>query len=183
MLLSVLAAALVFGPGQASARPPAKHENYVPGEVIVRYHAGTGPAARSSVESRAGTDSEGNLPGGSRKLEIEDGDSVRETVLELRQDPRVAHAVPNYVARATALTPNDPGFGLQWNFWGPAGINMPEAWSLASSRGAPGGRGAVVAVPIPELPIGASGLSTVRRTCSHSFAATTSFRTTAIQST
>ena len=146
MLLSVLAAALVFGPGQASARPPAKHENYVPGEVIVRYHAGTGPAARSSVESRAGTDSEGNLPGGSRKLEIEDGDSVRETVLELRQDPRVAHAVPNYVARATALTPNDPGFGLQWNFWGPAGINMPEAWSLASSRGAPGGRGAVVAV-------------------------------------
>ena len=69
-----------------------------------------------------------------------------ETVLELRQDPRVAYAVPNYVARATALTPNDPGFGLQWNFWGPAGINMPEAWSLASSRGAPGGRGAVVAV-------------------------------------
>jgi serine protease len=112
----------------------------------VRYQAGTGQAARSSVESRAGTVSEGELPGGSRKLGIEDGESVRETVLELRRDPRVAYAVPNYVARATALTPNDPGFRLQWNFWGPAGINMPEAWSLASLRGAPGGRGAVVAV-------------------------------------
>ena len=37
-------------------------------------------------------------------------------------------------------------FALQWNFWGPFGINMPEAWSLARRRKAPGGRGAVVAV-------------------------------------
>jgi serine protease len=142
----LLAAALVSAPGQATAQPPAEHETFVPGEVIVRYHAGTGQAARSSVESRAGTDSESELPGGSRKLDIEDGESVRETVLELRREPRVASAVPNYVARASALTPNDPGFGLQWNFWGPVGINMPEAWALASGRGAPGGRGAVVAV-------------------------------------
>jgi serine protease len=142
----LFAAALVSAPGQASAQPPADHETFVPGEVIVRYHAGTGQAARSSVESRTGTDSGGELPGGSRKLDIEDGESVRETVLELRREPRVAYAVANYVARASALTPNDPGFGLQWNFWGPAGINMPEAWALASGRGAPGGRGAVVAV-------------------------------------
>ena len=145
-LLSLLAAALASAPAQASAQPPAEHENYVPGEVIVRYHAGTGQAARSRVESRTGTDSEGELPGGSRKLGIEDGESVQETVLELRRDPRVAYAVPNHVAQASSVTPNDPGFGLQWNFWGPAGINMPEAWSLASGRGAPGGRGAVVAV-------------------------------------
>jgi serine protease len=57
----------------------------------------------------------------------------------------VAYAVPNYVARASAF-PNDPGFALQWNFSGPFGINMPEAWALAKQRGAPGGRGAVVAV-------------------------------------
>jgi hypothetical protein len=43
-------------------------------------------------------------------------------------------------------SPNDKGFSLQWNFSGPFGINMPEAWALATSRGAPGGRGAVVAV-------------------------------------
>jgi serine protease len=45
-----------------------------------------------------------------------------------------------------AFTPNDPGFHLQWNFWGPYGIDAPEAWDLAARRGAPGGRGAVVAV-------------------------------------
>jgi serine protease len=145
-LLSLVAAAFVPAPAQATAQPPAKHERYVPGEVIVRYHGGTGQAARSSVESRTGTEAEGVLPGGSRKLNIEDGESVGETVLELRRHPRVAYAVPNYVARASALSPNDRGFPLQWNFWGPFGINMPEAWSLASRRGAPGGRGAVVAV-------------------------------------
>jgi serine protease len=51
----------------------------------------------------------------------------------------VAHA-------AGAFTPNDPGFHLQWNFWGPYGINAPEAWDLAARHGTPGGRGAVVAV-------------------------------------
>jgi serine protease len=145
-LLSLLAAAFVPAPARATAQPPGQHERYVPGEVIVRYHASTGQAARSNVESRTGTETGGVLPGGSRKLEIEDGESVRETVLQLRRDPHVAYAVPNYVARASALTPSDPGFRLQWNFWGPFGINMPEAWSLASRRGAPGGRGAVVAV-------------------------------------
>jgi serine protease len=142
----LLGAGLVSGPGQATAGPPSEREDYVPGEVVVRYHAGTGQAARSTVESRTGTVCVGDLPGGSRKLDIKDGDSVPETLLELRRDPRVAYAVPNHVARASSLTPNDPGFRLQWNFWGPAGINMPEAWSLASRRGAPGGRGAVVAV-------------------------------------
>ena len=50
------------------------------------------------------------------------------------------------LAHASAFTPNDPGYPLQWNFWGPFGINAPEAWELATQRGAPGGRGAVVAV-------------------------------------
>jgi serine protease len=50
------------------------------------------------------------------------------------------------VAHMSAFTPDDPGFQLQWNFWGPFGIDLPEAWDLASQRGAPGGRGAVVAV-------------------------------------
>ena len=54
--------------------------------------------------------------------------------------------MPNYIARASALLPNDPGFDLQWNLAGPTSINMPDAWEYARGRGAPGGRGAVVAV-------------------------------------
>ena len=114
--------------------------------MLVQYRADTPQEAQSSVESQSGTDAVRVLPGGPRQLAIEDGASVRETLSELRRDPRVASAVPNYVARVSGFRPNDRGFPLQWNFWGPFGINMPEAWSLARRHRAPGGRGAVVAV-------------------------------------
>jgi serine protease len=101
----------------AEARPA-----YVPGEVLVRYDGG-----------------------GAQVADVPQGASVRETVSQLRSDPNVDYAVPNYIARASGF-PDDPAFPLQWNFWGPGGINMPEAWQLAAQRGAPGGRGVVVAV-------------------------------------
>jgi serine protease len=120
--------------------------DHVPGEVIVRYEDGTSPRAESAMERRSGTDAERALPGGSAQLAIEDGESVRETVAELRRYPKVAYAVPNVKAHAAAFTPNDSDFRLQWNLFDTFGINMPEAWELAALRGAPGGRGALVAV-------------------------------------
>ena len=141
-LLLAVVAALLLAPGHAAAEPGG----YLPGEVVVQYAPDLGPTVQASIESLTGTAAEDDLPGGSKRLRIEDGASVADTVSELRRDPRVAYAVPNHVARASAIQPNDPGFPLQWNFWGPYGINMPEAWSLASGRNAPGGRGAVVAV-------------------------------------
>lgn len=126
--------------------PPAPAAQYLPGELIVHYRDGTSEADQAAIETTAGTLAAGALPGGSKRLQIQDGQSVDTTVTELRSDPRVDYAVANFRARASAFQPNDPGFPLQWNFWGPFGINMPDAWSVASNRGAPGGRGAVVAV-------------------------------------
>jgi serine protease len=123
----------------------AAADGYVPDEVIVRYEDGAGPR-ESETERRSGTNVEQALPGGSEQLAIEDGDSVRETIAELRRDPDVAYAVPNWKARAAAFLPNDPAFGRQWNLHDLFGINMPEAWELAAARGAPGGAGAVIAV-------------------------------------
>jgi serine protease len=57
----------------------------------------------------------------------------------------VAYAVPNFRAHA-AEVPNDPALRRQWNFLDEFGIGMEEAWSLAIQRGAPGGRGALVAL-------------------------------------
>jgi serine protease len=141
-LLCGVVAALLLAPGQAVAEPGG----HLPGELIVQYRADVGRTVQASIEAQTGTAAEDELPGGSKRLRIEDRASVAGTVSELRRDPRVTYAVPNHVAHASAMQPNDPGFSLQWNFWGPFGINMPEAWSLASRRGAPGGRGAVVAV-------------------------------------
>jgi serine protease len=109
----------------ALASPAAAwSQEYVPGEVIVKY--------------------EGEEI--SQPLAVPEGESVRDAVDELQANPDVAYARPNYIAHAAALIPNDPDIQLQWNFFGPFGINMPDAWDLARALGAPGGRGAVVAV-------------------------------------
>jgi serine protease len=138
-LLVTLAAVLLLAPSAPAAQ-------YVSGELIVHFRAGTSEADQTSIETSAGTHAAGALPGGSTRLVIDDGSSVDTTLGELRGDPRVEYAVANARARASAFRPNDPGFPLQWNFWGPFGIDMPDAWSIASRRGGPGGRGVVVAV-------------------------------------
>lgn len=140
LTLAVLVLTALAVPAGAAA------DGYVPREVIVRYEDRIGPRAESEMERLSGTKVERALPGGSEQLAIEDGDSVRETIAELSRNPNVAYAVPNWKARAAAFLPNDPAFGRQWNLFDLFGINMPEAWELAAARGAPGGRGAVIAV-------------------------------------
>ena len=140
LLLTLLVLAALALPASASAA------DYVPGEVIVHYEDGTTAAVTEQVEAATGTDTDQPLPGASEQLEIEDGESVRETIAELREDPNVAYAVPNWRAHAAAVEPDDPGFRLQWNLFDAWGINVIEAWALAEGLGAPGARGAVVAV-------------------------------------
>ena len=76
---------------------------------------------------------------------IDDGDSVRETIAGFRTTPcevRGAELGARMPPRWRRTTPSSGSSGtLRQN-----GINAPEAWSLAEARGAPGGRGAVVAV-------------------------------------
>ena len=116
--------------GCLMAAAPASAADFVPGEVIVREEGG-----------------------GAQVVEVEPGTSVAQTVAELKADPDVKYAVPNYKARASVIW-DDPGrsgepggwTGLQWNFVGDASINAPDAWDLARAMGAGGGRGAVVAV-------------------------------------
>jgi serine protease len=140
-LAAILLALLALAAPAAAAGP-----DYVPGEVIVGYEDGTTSATANGVERETGTVTDQALHGTSEQLSIEDGESVRQTITELEADPNVAYAVPNWTARAASLTPNDPYLPRQWNLLGSFGINMPEAWQLAADRGAPGGRGATVAV-------------------------------------
>jgi len=114
-----------------AAAPALAATEYVPGEVLVKYRGGTAAKAQDSIQSTT--------------VKVHAGETVRQTVDELRRDPEVAYAVPNYIAHAS-FTPNDPNFGLQWNLNSAYGINAPAAWDLARARGAPGGRGVTIAV-------------------------------------
>jgi serine protease len=129
----------------------ASGASVVPGKVIVRYKSDATRAERAIVQRRTGTRFGTVLPGGSRTLNITDGDSVAKTVAELNGHAKVAYAVPDYKVHAAGFAPNDTGRGsgwapLQWNFVGQWGVNASQAWDLAIAAGAPGGRGVVVAV-------------------------------------
>src|SRR5436190_14312206 len=121
-----------------AAAPGASAADYVPGEVLV------GPAATASSTNSRSAKVVRTLP----------GESVRAAAARLRREKGVGYAVPNYIAHASGFIPNDPGAGttptdwqtLQWNFTGPFGVDAPDAWSQAIAMGAPGGRGATVAV-------------------------------------
>jgi serine protease len=69
-------------------------------------------------------------------------DRTLEVVRQLRADPNVQYAQPNYILRIVR-TPNDPRFPEQWHYrdngtgtgQSPGGINLPRAWdaSIGSS--------------------------------------------------
>ncbi len=139
LLIVVLVLGALALPASASA------DDYVPGEVIVHYEDGTTRAVTDALEDDIGTEAEQALPGGSEQLAIEDGDSVRRPSPSSSTIPTWPTPCP--ICSRTPLRPtSDPGSRRQWNLFGPFGINLLEAWTLAEARGAPGGRGAVVAV-------------------------------------
>ena len=144
LLPAAVAASILLG-----AVPSAVAAPYRSGEVVVTYRDGApAPAQVRAARAAGAVPASVGAPGvRTRRLEVEDGESVNETVAELQRDPDVVRARPNYIARASGVVPQDPAFRRQWNLRSPTvGLNMPDAWSLARQRGAPGGRGAVVAV-------------------------------------
>ncbi|MBV9212801.1 MAG: S8 family serine peptidase [Actinobacteria bacterium] len=160
--LPILAAAALTGalaaPVAADASSAdASQTAAVPGEVVVGYAPGASDAEKQAVASTAGTSPTGDLPDGAQVVRIEDGQSVGHKVAELRRTPGVSYAVPDFRVRAAGdpppYFPNDPGNGglgdwwhLQWNFYGPFGVNAPEAWAIARRDGVPGGKGVTIAV-------------------------------------
>ena len=153
-ILSLAAAAAVAMSLWLVAAASAGAATYRPGEVVVKYRAGAS-RAHTAVAARAAGWKGSTHPGAEAQvLPIRDGDSVRQTVRELHRQPGVEYAVPNYLARATGLIPNDPGRlttpggwqQLQWNFLPGIGVDAPTAWQNLLALGAPGGRGATVAV-------------------------------------
>jgi serine protease len=154
--LAAVAALAVGALPATAAEPPA----YAPGEVVVGYAPSAGgAAAQEAVAASVGAFVGGAPAPRTRVLQVQPG-QVRATVAKLRHTPVVAFAAPNPIAHAsearasaTVPLPDDPGIrgfpgglaALQWNFYGPFGVNALEAWSNLAGR-APGGRGVRIAV-------------------------------------
>lgn len=111
----------------ASAGSP----EYVPGEVIVRFRAGTTTAERgSTLAATQGVFVQSlGLPGATL-VRLADGVSVESAVAELESDPDVLYAEPNYIYRLSTV-PNDPDFDLTWGLSQASDkdIDAPAAWT------------------------------------------------------
>ena len=156
LLAGLLAGVLACAPGARAATPPNVHAGsaYVPNEVIVRYAPSATRAVRASAQRSTGAGQPKVFAPYTRVLKIRDGESVEETIAELKRRPGVLSATPNVIARAS-FVPNDPGNAggppggwqnVQWNFSAEVGVNAPAAWDRLNAVGRPGGLGVKVAV-------------------------------------
>ena len=95
---------------------------------------------------------------GPTTVEVPEGQSVRAALSDLRSDPAVSSAHPDYLVYASGFSPNDPGSDArgnwtrdQWNFLAPrplvpAGIAVTPSWHRLISVRHPGAKGITVAV-------------------------------------
>jgi serine protease len=150
-----------FAAASAVAAVPASAAEYVPGQVIVGYAPMPGPSAATvtaDISRRMGARIASATPAptpGEHILRLRQGQSVGSAVSQLRHQPGVAYAIPNYVAHiAGSFIPNDPGRSsvargwesMQWNFLPGSGVNAPAAWANLRADRRPGGRGVTVAI-------------------------------------
>ena len=127
-----------MGGRNATAADPRE---YVPGEVLVTYRPGVDAAraqrARGAVR---GQRARGLRRKRAELLRLQNGASVAAAIAQLRKDPAVLGAQPNYVYRLRDTTANDPFFTDLWglhnagDFGGVvnADIGARLAWDLTT---------------------------------------------------
>jgi PKD repeat protein len=154
LLVAVVVSALVPA---ASAPPPPqsatfldRSRSFVPGELLVGFRAGAGPAEISGVYRLHGLEERQNLDAGPSRRTLrrvafplapgeELAEQTERTISRLMRHPLVRFAEPNYILHTSQL-PNDPRFGElyglhnigQTNGTVDADVDGPEAWDRST---------------------------------------------------
>lgn len=125
-------------------KPSLAGHEYITGEIIVKFKSEVSETTIEKINQRQQVSVAYKSPAlGFRRIKIPEDKTVQEMVQLYKRDPNVEYAEPNYIAYAFWV-PNDEYYKYQWNFDNPkyGGINMEEAWDLATNPGV----GVVVAV-------------------------------------
>ncbi len=137
-----------------------KDLKYVSGEVLVKFRksainlkAGVDPienlktTAFAASKRLAGKDAEFVRSANIATFAIADGKSVEDKVVELKNDPNVEYAQPNFVYQPMTISTNDTNKDLLWGLdntgqtiGGQVGtvdadIDAPEAWAVSEGSG------------------------------------------------
>ena len=114
-------------------------QNYVPGEVIVRYNddlidtkTSFGLQSVQTFASSVAIEEKKRIGDGKMSVfEIKDGKSVERKIEELEKDPRVKYAEPNYIYSLQNTPPNDALWG---DLWGLEKIDILDAWGISEGE-------------------------------------------------
>lgn len=102
----------------------ARAQEFVPGEVLVKYRANA-TGAHSQVPGSRVVGTLAQL--GVNRVALPANASVNAAVALLNAQPDVEYAEPNYIAFADGVTTNDPRLSQQWDL---AKIGAGDAWAL-----------------------------------------------------
>jgi serine protease len=125
---------------QTMIRAVNQRLDHVPGEVLVKFRAGTDAVTQSSIMALAPAPAGGRRTRWVGELALLSTDSAAPTAAiaaRLAREPEVEYAQPNHFVRLSS-TPNDPGLAQQWNL---DTVDVPRAWDIN-----PGGADVLVAV-------------------------------------
>ncbi len=125
-------------------------DDFVPGEVLVAWDQepptstmrsqsapltlvqDAGPVRRMRINHPAFTNTARSGTGGASAAQLLEQKRITvETIRELRRQPGIKFAEPNYIRRALAV-PSDPYYARQWHH---ALINLPSAWNSSQGEG------------------------------------------------
>src|ERR1700687_1167829 len=89
-------------------------DQYVPGEVLVKFKETTATKARAqSIGRQLSQELEELDRAGLVRIKLKDGQGLAEALSAYQGDPEVEYVQPNYIYKLQAL-PNDPLFGQMW---------------------------------------------------------------------
>jgi len=133
----LLAAVLAGSAGGAGAKQGATfarndaNQQYVPGQVVVGFRANVDPVSRLESLSDASASTLKSIRSLNAKLVSVNG-SVSAAIAELKSNPAVAYAEPNWIYHAEAV-PNDPRYSQTY---GLPKIEAPRAWDVTTGSAA-----------------------------------------------
>ncbi|MFH1319798.1 MAG: S8 family serine peptidase [Bacteroidota bacterium] len=145
------------GAGYLTNNKSISQDNYVSGEILVKYKNNkinlqtvSGRTAASNFIRAKSLEKKEDLKNiNTSILKIKDSKTVEQKVAELKNDPNVEYVEPNYRRYPADINTNDTSKGLLWgldntgqtvNGVTPAGpgadINAPEAWTISETASA-----------------------------------------------
>jgi YD repeat-containing protein len=125
-------------PGRPTGQRGARRE----GELLVRFRRNVSEQEKEEIAASKGARRGGRFRGASRidKLSLPAGHDPEMLAAELRLNPAVEFAEPNYLIKRNEITPDDPRFGEQWALKSTVGagtqavsdIDAPHAWDVTT---------------------------------------------------